>query len=500
MEKRSKDFIIIILICFFIYLVTLMPGVSSDDSGELNAAVCTLGIAHPPGYPTFILLGRLFHALPISNPAYRLNLLSALFGALTAGLVYLIVEHLTRKRIPGYFSAILIATAPTFWSVSIVTEVYTLNSFFLCLLIYLELMFLKKRNVSYIYGLFLTAGLALTNHISIIIFYPALTLLFLLGRARAGKDIRTKDIVICVLLFFAGLLPYLYLPLRSSVDPALDWGNPETIRQFLFMVTGEQYQQYLIKPSMMIASDAFIYLLMQFNFLLWFALVGGYYLWKRKRRFFISMILILLANFLFNIRYDISDVIIYFIPSYIVFAILIGLGLDQSLDYILRSLNIRKIEIFKTVLFLVIFLILVAGISYPTLMKPYFSKNRLIPEQAKNLSIMFEENSIVFTESENVYFPLLYMKYCEHYRKDLVLIHLPLVPTEWYMQNLRNDYPGVDLEVYNTFYDRKSRLYRDNIEETKTYVLENNPGRPAYLISGVRTNTVDYKDMTLRLR
>ena len=41
----------------------------------------------------------------------------------------------------------------------------------------------------------------------------------------------------------AGLLPYLYLPLRSRADPALDWGDPETVSGFLDVVLRRGFWQ-----------------------------------------------------------------------------------------------------------------------------------------------------------------------------------------------------------------------------------------------------------------
>src|SRR4029453_14995991 len=48
------------------------------DSGELAAAVHVVGIPHPPGYPLYVLLGKLFSVLaPVGKPAVRLNVFSA---------------------------------------------------------------------------------------------------------------------------------------------------------------------------------------------------------------------------------------------------------------------------------------------------------------------------------------------------------------------------------------------------------------------------------------
>ena len=81
----------IIFIAFCAYLLTLAPTITwahgGADSGELAAAVVTNGVAHPPGYPTYLLVGSLWLMLPLAeDAAYQLNLLSAISTALAAGL------------------------------------------------------------------------------------------------------------------------------------------------------------------------------------------------------------------------------------------------------------------------------------------------------------------------------------------------------------------------------------------------------------------------------
>ena len=72
-------------VALVLYLVTLAPTVATGDSGELAAVAATLGLAHPPGYPTFTLLGHLFTWLPFGDPAYRVNLLSAVLDMVAVG-------------------------------------------------------------------------------------------------------------------------------------------------------------------------------------------------------------------------------------------------------------------------------------------------------------------------------------------------------------------------------------------------------------------------------
>src|SRR5438477_3833632 len=75
---------------FLLYLITMNGTIPAyRDSGDLINAIFTLGIAHPPGYPLYVIIGKFFvKALPFANPAYRVNLLSAASAAASAALLY----------------------------------------------------------------------------------------------------------------------------------------------------------------------------------------------------------------------------------------------------------------------------------------------------------------------------------------------------------------------------------------------------------------------------
>ena len=79
---------------FIVYLVTMPSSITwrhdGADGGELATAAYRLGIPHPPGYPTYVLVGRLFTLLPWGDVAHRLSLMSALFAAFACGLVFLV--------------------------------------------------------------------------------------------------------------------------------------------------------------------------------------------------------------------------------------------------------------------------------------------------------------------------------------------------------------------------------------------------------------------------
>ena len=96
-----------ILLVFFaplaVYIATLCPTVYGGDSGELIAAAYSLGIAHVPGHPLYVLIGKLFSFLPLGNIAYRLNFMSAFFAALALGSLF-VLQNLLFVPVGKYFS------------------------------------------------------------------------------------------------------------------------------------------------------------------------------------------------------------------------------------------------------------------------------------------------------------------------------------------------------------------------------------------------------------
>src|SRR5260370_21268266 len=62
---------------FLVYLRTLAPTVVGGDTPELITVAYTMGVAHPPGYPLFTMLAKLFTLFPFGTVAWRVNLLSA---------------------------------------------------------------------------------------------------------------------------------------------------------------------------------------------------------------------------------------------------------------------------------------------------------------------------------------------------------------------------------------------------------------------------------------
>src|SRR5689334_17825282 len=84
---------------FLLYAVTLAPTTQFWDTSEYIATGHMLGIPHPPGNPTFVLLARTWDILlsPFRIPVpVRINLFSAFMSATAHALWFLVVHHVLR--------------------------------------------------------------------------------------------------------------------------------------------------------------------------------------------------------------------------------------------------------------------------------------------------------------------------------------------------------------------------------------------------------------------
>src|SRR5690606_2507192 len=119
------------------YVITLAPTVTFRDAGELVAAAYSLGIPHPPGTPLWVLVAHVWgKVLPFGDYAWRLNLMSAIGGAVSAGLWFLVGNSLVRRldrAAPAYLAigggvaaALCSAFGFTNWQNANEAEVYSI--------------------------------------------------------------------------------------------------------------------------------------------------------------------------------------------------------------------------------------------------------------------------------------------------------------------------------------------------------------------------------------
>ena len=217
---------------------TILPYDSPDllDVPMLQMQVCVLDMTHPTGYPSYILFSHLFTYLPFGDCAYRVNLASATYAALAVLSVFAAGYLVGRRVAAAAAGALAFGVGVTLWSQAVIAEVYTLNALFVALTLLALLLWRERRNDRYFLLSAFLVGLSLTNHLTSGLLLPASLLFVALVDRR--KLANVKLMLGSAGLFLVGLLPYLYLPVRSAMDPPFEANNPSSIERFFYVVSG----------------------------------------------------------------------------------------------------------------------------------------------------------------------------------------------------------------------------------------------------------------------
>ena len=272
-QQNLSTFAVTTAISLAVYLQTVAPTIVGGDAGELVAEGCALGTAHPPGYPLFTVLVYLVTRLgqklnPDVVPAYWVNVLNAVFGGVTSGIISSCSLQLTRiyvdvgesgrqsrikrKIAPiakdsrlftdtcaAVLSGLLNTFSPLQWQYATTAEVFALHNLFVTLIIHTAIRFSKKKTKGLLlFGAFL-CGLALTNqHTSILLELPVIIWVFHAADLRHNSAMLSKaGVAFLVPLSFYCTMPYL----AATKPHAGSWGDVTSFRGFFHHFLRKDY-------------------------------------------------------------------------------------------------------------------------------------------------------------------------------------------------------------------------------------------------------------------
>lgn len=316
-----------------VYLLTLGQHVGRADSFEFQVTVPRLGIAHPTGYPLFLLLSKPFTWLPWGTVAARVNLATALFGALAVLLLFVLAWRIGERRIPAVLAALVFALAPTFWSQAVEAEVYTLHNLVVAAALLLMVDLLRAPALASRRLLLLAAllGLGLANHLTTLLLLPAagLTLLFVARRQRWDGRQWLRLLPRLLLAGAVPLLLYLYLPIRwAAVN-----GEPMGLARFVDWVVGGRFQgalqlrAWLDDPARYTVVGRLLLAEWQPAELLALSLPGFVWLMRRQWRVALILLLTWLAFVFYALNYYVPDLNVFLLPAQLLLVLCWGLGL-----------------------------------------------------------------------------------------------------------------------------------------------------------------------------
>ena len=214
-----------------IYRLTQAPTIYNLDSAELTTAAFTGGLMRATGYPLYLMIGWLWSRLPIGDVGFRMNLFSAVCGALT---IFLADRILRRWQVGGWaaFGALgLLATATFFWGLSLVAEVYTLHTALMAALILALLRWSDQPTPARLGLVGLIGGLGMTHHAAMVLLVPG-SIFFVLA-THPRRVFQPAALAAAAAGTLLGLSAYLYLPLRYLAQPAFNYaGTYDAALQF----------------------------------------------------------------------------------------------------------------------------------------------------------------------------------------------------------------------------------------------------------------------------
>lgn len=321
------------LVLFALYAASAPRTVALEDDGLFILSSYFLGVEHPPGYPLFTLMGKLATLVPVGSVAYRVHLLSGLFGGLTAAVLWLCARALMERPLSAYLAALGFGVSPVFWSQALIAEVYTLNTFFVFAVTYLGL---TRGSLAAMALLF---GLSLSNHWPLMLLVaPAFAVLLW---PRRMEMLRRLPLLLG--LCGVGLLPYAWMVVLSWTGRVISFDGPlESMAEIWHFVSRAGYAEVDHSPSATWSDRVRFFGFLGGQMLLQFALAGTalaavgcavqWREWGARTAAFLTIaflmptaVLLLLLNFDYdNLHKHLFHV--YPLPAYGVAALWMGLG------------------------------------------------------------------------------------------------------------------------------------------------------------------------------
>ncbi|MBX3000048.1 MAG: DUF2723 domain-containing protein [Caldilineaceae bacterium] len=348
-----------------LYTVTAAPSLVAlyDDSLEFQLVGPTFGIAHPTGYPLYTLLGGLWSRLffPFGNWAWRMNIFSAVAGAATVALLFLLARRVAAGNPwAGLAAALTFALSPLWWGQTTVAEVYALHALFVAMILYMATADSRPQTADRRWNtqftipntqhatlrqvqdnprtthyalrtthILLLLGLGLAHHRTTALLLPGIALYLLWTTPWIWRPQRAW--IGWAVALLAPLLLYAYIPLRAAMGAVdLEGAYINTWTGFWDHVLARGYAGFFAENPLAVyrsPGDWLALFVAQFG---WIGVIFGVVgivlglLDRRLRPAWGLVLVTLIVNLLFAANYQVADAEVFTIPAFLCLALGIG--------------------------------------------------------------------------------------------------------------------------------------------------------------------------------
>ena len=308
------------------------------------------------------------------------------------------------------------------------TPVHILLALFIALVLVLILGWRYTGRDHLLLAAALAAGLSLTNHMTSALILPVVLLfVYVVDRSRLTD---ARLVIKGSVLFLVGLTPYLYLPVRASMDPGMREASPNAPGSFLTHVTGSELNGTLLGRAVAEVPGNFtsyaIHTGAEFGLAaLLLAAIGVGSLLARDRAAALLTGGLYTGWLLYALVYDIPDVHLYYIPTYLILAIWIAVGTGTCLNLVAETLSSRPVALRRgaTVMVGAVALLTAAWGANQT----YAAVDRSEDREGRRIIEAVADNAAPGATVLHNRSSLWYMALVEERRQDLTLLD-PFVP------------------------------------------------------------------------
>ncbi len=458
-------FLFILFSGIFSFFIPLT--ITSGDGAELVTVITLNGIAHPSGYPLYIILSKLFTFIPIGSIPFRISLFSIVCSVGSLLIIYNLVFKITNSKISGIFSAVSLFLSYSYFYQSLFQKFYTFNLFIILILILIGLTYINNFDFRIgMLGAFLLGLCFANHHTGLLMFFPFLYLFFLDFR----KNIR--KIIFYLIMFFWGAMVNFYIYIKLATKKFTFFPMEPTIKNVIYKyifrgIYPKSSLETINSLSSHLKGFYFSFLncfkIIQVNFPLYFTwiffVLGIIFIFRKNRNygFFLGFVFFIYSIFLAKLTFSkefptvFNYYIIanqYFLPMLAFFSIFSGIGFYV----VLRYFSEKEYKIVKYLFFSLPFFYF---IIFPQRIVDNLWSNNFVLYQARIDKLSTKPiDSVYITTGDNTIFQTAYLKKIGNFRNDVCQILLISnkekgVPINCFLQGKRiTEYKRINVENF----------------------------------------------------
>jgi hypothetical protein len=446
------------LLLLLVYVAFLPLYVQGGDTAELVAAAFHGLLAHPPGYPLYLWLQKLWlNVLPVSSVFWRASLLNAILAILA---LYFLCRPLLSRYIWFVLPLLMLGLKSEFIEASVLPDVFSLHALFVALIGYHFFLSEKDHRQYWVAFLF---WFSFANHHTSVLLFPCY--LFSLWETR-----HQRERLLCFIVFsLSGLigsgLLYLSLFLLDTGHP-LSWGNISSLSELFAHIIRADYGTFKLASGQgSFGGKAFFFFLssvwpqlLAAGVIFYFSLLPDRSLLSDKK--FLAWTGCLVLTLLFPLALNVNP---NFMGEEILrrFHVMPLIVLTAWCIYLLRKIEAKKeVILYVYLAFIPATLINLTGIRHFLNLR----NDSTIEDYARNLyrEAQNKAPAMVVLENDTAYFALRYLQAFEKGPASgkVVVVTMPLFFHPWYLKKVQLTFPEFQLEDAPSIY-RERRMNQD---------------------------------------